>query len=38
MAGATLQTLNAPDNQPPGEFQQKALKYLHQAQEPDGFP
>ena len=39
MTGAALQALNAPGQPAPGEAQQKALKYLHQAQEPDGgFP
>jgi hypothetical protein len=39
MTGAALQALNAPGQPSPGEPQQKALEYLHQAQEPDGgFP
>ncbi len=39
MTGAALQALDAPGQPAPGESQQKALKYLHQAQEPDGgFP
>jgi prenyltransferase beta subunit len=39
MTGAALQALNAPGQPTPGESEQKALKYLHAAQEPDGgFP
>jgi hypothetical protein len=39
MTGAALQALNVPGQPPPGESQQKALKYLHKAQELDGgFP
>jgi prenyltransferase beta subunit len=39
MTGAALQALDAPGQPSPGESQQKALKYLHEAQEPDGgFP
>jgi prenyltransferase beta subunit len=39
MTGAALQALNAPGQPVPGESQQRALKYLHEAQEPDGgFP
>lgn len=39
MTGAALEALGAPGQPAPGESQQKALKYLHEAQEPDGgFP
>jgi prenyltransferase beta subunit len=39
MTGAALQALNAPGQPAPGEPQRTALKYLHEAQEPDGgFP
>jgi prenyltransferase beta subunit len=39
MTGAALQALGAPGQPAPGEPEQKALKYLHEAQEPDGgFP
>jgi prenyltransferase beta subunit len=39
MTGAALQALNAPGQRAHGESQQKALEYLHQAQDPDGgFP
>jgi prenyltransferase beta subunit len=39
MTGAALEALNAPGQPAPGESQQKALEYLHKAQEPDGgFP
>jgi prenyltransferase beta subunit len=39
MTGAALQALNAPGQPAPGASQQKALEYLHEAQEPDGgFP
>ena len=39
MTGAALQALNAPGQPAPGESQQRALKYLREAQEPDGgFP
>jgi prenyltransferase beta subunit len=39
MTGAALQALNAPGQPAPGQSQRKALKYLQEAQEPDGgFP
>jgi prenyltransferase beta subunit len=39
MTGAALQALHAPGQPAPGESEQKALRYLHEAQEPDGgFP
>lgn len=39
MTGAALQALSTPGQPDPGEAQQKALIYLHEAQEPDGgFP
>ncbi len=39
MTGAALQALNAPGQSTSGESQQKALKYLREAQGPDGgFP
>jgi prenyltransferase beta subunit len=36
MTGAALQALGAPGQPAPGEPQQRALKYLREAQEPDG--
>jgi prenyltransferase beta subunit len=39
MTGAALEALNTPGQPAPGGSQQKALEYLHKAQEPDGgFP
>jgi prenyltransferase beta subunit len=39
MTGAALQAINAPGQPTPGEYQRKALDYLHGAQEADGgFP